>query len=152
MVAWLSHAGTLIRAAPEHLRMATSLETRTYGILADSGVINHNSMAGSRYIDLGEVPTAAEERSAQHMQIDEPPPPDGLSQARSSRPYTATARRPPPTPHMARMVSREEPDAERASVPRSRRPSSSSSSSASSSSSDDSSSSSDGSGVASILY
>ena len=32
IVAWLSHAGTLIRAAPEHLRMATSLETRTYDI------------------------------------------------------------------------------------------------------------------------
>ena len=107
MVAWLSHAGTLIRAAPEHLRMATSLETRTYDILADSGVINHNNMAGSRYIDLGEVPTAAEERSAHNMQIDEPPPPDGPSEARSSRPYTATARRPPPTPPMARMVSRE---------------------------------------------
>ena len=41
MVAWLSHAGTLIRAAPAHLRMATSLETRTYDILADSGVVNH---------------------------------------------------------------------------------------------------------------
>ena len=32
MVAWLSHAGTLIRAAPAHLLMATSLETRTYDI------------------------------------------------------------------------------------------------------------------------
>ena len=60
MVAWLSHAGTLIRAAPEHLRMATSLETRTYDILADSGVISHNNMAGSRCVDLGEVPTPAE--------------------------------------------------------------------------------------------
>ena len=106
MVAWLSHAGTLIRAAPEHLRMATSLETRTYDILAYSGVINHNSMAGSRYIDLGEVPTAAEERSAQHMHIDEPPHPDCPCEARSSGPSTATARRPAPTPPMARMVSR----------------------------------------------
>ena len=34
MIAWLSHAGTLIRAAPEHLRMATSLETRKYDILS----------------------------------------------------------------------------------------------------------------------
>ena len=84
MVAWLSHAGTLIRAAPEHLRMATSLETRTYDILADSGVISHNNMAGSRYVDLGEVLTPAEERTAQHMHIDEPPPPDGPGESRSS--------------------------------------------------------------------
>ena len=48
MVAWLSHAGTLIRAAPEHLRMATTLETRTYDILADSGTITTKSMDGSR--------------------------------------------------------------------------------------------------------
>ena len=102
MVAWLSHAGTLIRAAPAHLRMATSLETRTYDILADSGVINHNNMAGSRYIDLGEVPTAAEERSAQHMHIDEPPPRDGPIEARSSAPYTG--RRPAPTPPMERIA------------------------------------------------
>ena len=34
MVAWLSHAGTLIRAAPEHLRMATSLETRNYDMFS----------------------------------------------------------------------------------------------------------------------
>ena len=129
MVAWLSHAGTLIRAAPEHLRMATSLETRTYDILADSGVVSHNNMAGSRDVTLGEVPTPAEDRAAQHMQIDEPPPPDGPGESRSSSstgPYRATATRPPPTPPMARMVSREEPDAGRAPAPRSCRPSSSS--------------------------
>ena len=74
MVAWLSHAGTLIRAAPEHLRMATSLGTRTYDMLTDTGFIRQNSMAGSRDVDLGAVPTAAEERSAQHMHMDEPPP------------------------------------------------------------------------------
>ena len=60
MVAWLSHAGTLIRAAPEHLKMATSLETRTYDILADTGVIRQNNMAGSRYLDLGAIPMAEE--------------------------------------------------------------------------------------------
>ena len=73
MVAWLSHGGTLIRVAPEHLRMATSLETRTYDILADMGSINPG-MAGSRYVDLGAIPTAMEERRAQHIQFDEPPP------------------------------------------------------------------------------
>ena len=76
MVAWLSRAGTLIRAAPEHLRMATSLETRTYDILADTGVISQHGVAGSRYVDLGAIPAVAEERNAHHMQLDEPPPPD----------------------------------------------------------------------------
>ena len=69
-VAWLSGAGTLIRAAPEHVRMATSLETSTDDILADIGLINQKSMAGSRYVDLGAAPTVAEERTATHMQVD----------------------------------------------------------------------------------
>ena len=47
IIAWLSHGGTLIRAAPEHLRMATSLETRTYDILADMGSITAD-MVGSK--------------------------------------------------------------------------------------------------------
>ena len=49
VVTWLSHGGTLIRAAPEHLRMATPLETRTFDVLAH------------KYVDLGVIPTAAEE-------------------------------------------------------------------------------------------
>ena len=53
VVAWLSHAGTLIRAAPEHLRMATSLETRTYDILSESSLLNQRELSGSRYVDLG---------------------------------------------------------------------------------------------------
>ena len=82
MVAWLSHAGTLIRAAPEHLRMATSLETRTYDILQEASLLNHKNMVGSRYVDLGAIPTAAEERTATHMQVDEPPPMDTTADAR----------------------------------------------------------------------
>ena len=74
MVAWLSHAGTLIRAAPEHLRMATPLETRTFDVLADAGLLKAKDMVGSRYVDLGAIPTPAEERQASHMQTDEPPP------------------------------------------------------------------------------
>ena len=50
--------------------MATPLETRTYDIVNDAGLFNHNSLTGSRYIGLGAIPTAAEERGAQHMQID----------------------------------------------------------------------------------
>ena len=72
-VAWLSHGGTLIRASPEHLRMATPLETRTHDVLAGIGFIHPDQMAGSRYVDLGAIPTVAEERSAQHFQFDEPP-------------------------------------------------------------------------------
>merc|ERR1712079_468802 len=73
MVAWLSHVGTLIRVAPEHLRMATSLETRTYDILQEASLLNYNNLPGSKYVDLGDIPTAVEERTATRMQVDEPP-------------------------------------------------------------------------------
>ena len=84
MVAWLSHAGTLIRAAPEHLRMATPLESMTFDTLSDAGLLKTKDMAGSRYVDLGMVPTPVEERHASHMQIDEPPPEPPVSQSSSS--------------------------------------------------------------------
>ena len=54
--------------------MATSLETRTYDILQEASLLNQSNMTGSRYVDLGPIPTAAEERTATHMQVDEPPP------------------------------------------------------------------------------
>ena len=72
MVAWLSHAGTLIRAAPERLRMATSLESRTYDMLSDSGLLSPQNMTGTRYVDLGAIPSPSEERNASHMQTDDP--------------------------------------------------------------------------------
>ena len=81
MVAWLGRAGTLIRAAHEHLPMATSLETSTYNVLSDAGLLPSNNMAGSRYVDLGAIPIAAEERTATHMQVDEPPPAERPSQS-----------------------------------------------------------------------
>ena len=74
MVAWLNHVGTLIRVALEHLRMATPLETMTFDVLSDAGLLKTKDMAGSRYVDLGTIPTPAEERHASHMQTDEPPP------------------------------------------------------------------------------
>ena len=46
MAVWLSHAGAFIRAAPEHLRMATSLETRAYDVLSDSILLNHRDLSG----------------------------------------------------------------------------------------------------------
>ena len=67
MVAWLSHAGTLIRAAPEHLRMATSLETRTYDILQEGSLLTQKDLPGSKYLDLGAVPTEAEQQTATHI-------------------------------------------------------------------------------------
>merc|ERR1711884_579442 len=89
MVAWLSHVGTLIRAAPEHLRMATSLETRTYDILQEASMLNQNNMTGSRYVALGAIPTAADERTATHMQVDEPPPMD-VSESPPQQPGTSS--------------------------------------------------------------
>ena len=107
MVAWLSHAGTLIRAAPEHLRMATSLETRTYDILQEASLLNQKDMTGSRYVDLGAIPTAAEERTATHMQVDELPPMD-VSESPPQQPGAASgSQRPDP-----RTRAREEPDGE----------------------------------------
>ena len=102
MVAWLSHAGTLIRVALEHLRMATPLESRTFDVLSDVGLLRSKDMKGSRYIDLGVVPTPAEERRASHMQTDEPPAPppltpralgmsSGAQPVRSVAPTTAVA-------------------------------------------------------------
>ena len=108
MVAWLSHDGTLIRAAPEHLRTATSLETRTYDILQEASLLNQKDLTGSRYVDLGAIPTAAEERTATHMQVDEPPPMD-VSESSPQQPGTSSgAQRPDP-----RTRAREEPDGER---------------------------------------
>ena len=108
MVAWLSHAGTLIMAAPEHLRMATSLETRTYDILQEASLLNQKDLTGSRYVDLGAIPTAAEERTATHMQVDEPPPMD-VSESSPQQPgASSSSQRPDP-----RTRAREEPDGER---------------------------------------
>ena len=66
-VVWLSHAGVLIRAAPEHLRMATpvevSAETAIRGDAAPPGLAIHRTVTGkdnSRYVDLGPTPTATE--------------------------------------------------------------------------------------------
>ena len=109
MVAWLSHAGTLIRAAPEHLRMATSLETRTYDILQEASLLNQKDLTGSKYVDLGAVPTAAEERTATHMQVDEPPPMDASESSTSRQPGTSSSAQRPD----ARSRAREEPDGER---------------------------------------
>merc|ERR1712079_887440 len=108
MVVWLSHAGTLIRAAPEHLRMATSLETRTYDILQGASLLNPNNLSGSKYVDLGAIPTAAEERTATHMQVDEPPPMD-VSESTPRQSGTSSG----PQRTDSRTRAREEPDGER---------------------------------------
>ena len=47
VVAWLCHGGTLRRAAPDRLRMATPLETRSLDLLADMGNVTAD-MPGQR--------------------------------------------------------------------------------------------------------
>ena len=126
MVAQLSHAGTLMRVAPEHLRMATSLETRTYDIQTESNLLNQRYLSGSRYVDLGAPPTATEERTTTHMQIDEPPPLDE-DEGRQTRGRNATPRPRPSRPPRPQ----KEPDGER--PPRQQSPQHTSSSSGSSS-------------------
>ena len=61
----------LNRAAPGNLRMATSLESKSVDLLADLGM--SSDFIGTRYVDLGEIPSPEEERSVSHMQVDEPP-------------------------------------------------------------------------------
>ena len=76
-VIWLSHGAHLVRAAPEHLRVATPLETTVFDVIqgtaAPPGVVlnegGRRTLQG-RYIDLGENPTDHELREAN--QIDEP--------------------------------------------------------------------------------
>ena len=130
MIAWLSHAGTLIRAAPEHLRMATSLETRTYDLLSEASLLNQRDPA-TTYVDLGAIPTEAEQRTAAHMQVDEPPP---FPETGDYPPNRRRQREPglPSGPSTQRPRTREEPDGEQ--PPTGRPPSSSSSSSSDSSS------------------
>ena len=66
-VVWSSHAGILVRAAPEHLRQATPLEVAVEeivrGAAASPGVAVNQSASiaeRSRYVDLGGVPKDAE--------------------------------------------------------------------------------------------
>ena len=66
-IVWLSHAGVLTRAAPEHLRFATpveiSVEQSIRGDAAPPGIAIHRSVTGkdnNRYIDLGPIPSQQE--------------------------------------------------------------------------------------------
>ena len=76
----LSHAATLIRAAPEHLRAATPLETQVHDIMihgdqqAPSIVPREARKAkGRHYMELGQPPTDQERLDADE-DIPEPPP------------------------------------------------------------------------------
>merc|ERR1711884_622414 len=87
--------------------------------------------SGSKYVDLGAIPTAAEERTATHMQVDEPPPMD-VSESTPRQPGTSSG----PQRTNPRTRAREEPDGERppdGSTPEDSSDSSSDSSSTSSS-------------------
>ena len=58
-VVWLSHGGNLIRAAPEHLRYATSLERAAYESKNGFVDITHDLRRGDggrQFEDIGEPP------------------------------------------------------------------------------------------------
>ena len=70
-VVWLSHAATLIRAAPEHSRTATPLDTQIYDIVvqgsaqAPSAVpLEAKRRLGRHYVELGEPPADQERLDA----------------------------------------------------------------------------------------
>ena len=70
-VVWLSHAATLIRAASEHLRTATPLETQIYDIVIQGSpqapsVVPQEAKRrlGRHYVELGEPPTDQERLDA----------------------------------------------------------------------------------------
>merc|ERR1712079_528014 len=76
--------------------------------MGEASLLNQKDLTGSRYVDLGAIPTAAEERTATHMQVDEPPPMD-VSESPLQQPGTSSGARGPDT----RTRAREEPDGER---------------------------------------
>ena len=62
-VIWLAHGATLVRAAPEHLRVATPLETNVYDVVEGTAAPPQPDAKkfNNRYIDLGRVPDAREQ-------------------------------------------------------------------------------------------
>ena len=66
--------------------MATSLESRTYDMLSDSGLVSPQNMTGTRYVDLGAIPSPSGERNASHMQTDDPPPETSGQSSQSESP------------------------------------------------------------------
>ena len=96
-VVWLSHAGVLIRAAPEHLRMATpvevSVETAVRGDAAPPGVAITRTVTGkdnSRYIDLGPVPSQQERIWAGEIDAPEDIAPNPRVEQQQSQPSVET--------------------------------------------------------------
>ena len=92
-VVWLSHAATLIRAAPEHLRTATPLETQIHDIVVQGApqapsVVPQQARArlGRHYVELGQPPTDRERMDADEQIDDDPPEPP----AKRARPAPAS--------------------------------------------------------------
>ena len=70
-IIWLSHAATLIRAAPEHLRAATPLESQIYDVVQGHPspprlvpTEARDARRGKHYLDLGKGPTEKERLDA----------------------------------------------------------------------------------------
>ena len=80
------------------------METKSVDVLADLGITS--DFIGTRYVDLGEIPTPEEERTAVHMELDDPPEEPrpgmslGLPASSSAGPHPVE--RPSPAPQSSR--------------------------------------------------
>jgi hypothetical protein len=78
-VVWLSHAGVLVRAAPEHLRMATPLEVTIEQAIRGPAAAGPGAIAAAlrregrrppQYLDLGSPPSLGESQEADAPDMD----------------------------------------------------------------------------------
>ena len=76
-IVWLAHGTTLVRAAPEHLRIATPLEYAVHDVIrgeaSPPGVARAEGgrlRIPNRYIDLGNPPSPQERIDAEGMDVD----------------------------------------------------------------------------------
>ena len=76
-IVWLAHGTTLVRAAPEHLRMATPLEYSVHDVVRGEASPPGVSRAGggrlritNRYLDLGRPPSSQERVDAEDIDVD----------------------------------------------------------------------------------
>ena len=60
-IVWLSHAGTLIRAAPEHLRRATPVEVTINDVVHGDAANPSTKLSRGKYVDLGPPPSTTEQ-------------------------------------------------------------------------------------------
>jgi len=119
-VVWLSHGAQLIRAAPEHLRMATPLEIEVdqfvTGPQADPKHPISRTLVGKRkakYVDLGAAPSAEAKLDAmeegEEFDDGEDGPQAKRQRADGYMPGDDAPQRPPPSPHRSPSSSTSSP-------------------------------------------